>query len=227
MYFMSLISVFNGGVMKASEAVCLIYMTSKYSATFILVYLQCIMAVDVKPQKENFIPDYSVYHNLSSISISVEQFVKNNPSFVRSEKKYLSREGRNQYLIHMTNFTNYDQITSSNRLKIFLSFGEHAREFVPVESCLCLIKRLLQQRKYSFQSTLGINYMNYIDLYIVVIGNPDGRHLVESQQNYCWRGTKTGVDINRNMDWEFGGSGSSADQRDEEYRGSKPFSGYL
>ncbi len=43
--------------------------------------------------------------------------------------------------------------------------------------------------------------------------------------NYCWRGTSTGVDLNRNFDWCFGNKGSSGNRQDEEYRGDKPFSG--
>ena len=44
--------------------------------------------------------------------------------------------------------------------------------------------------------------------------------------NYCWRGTKSGVDLNRNFDWNFGAShGSSRDPNDEEYRGAHAFSG--
>lgn len=59
----------------------------------------------------------------------------------------------------------------------------------------------------------------------MAIVNPDGRQFVESSGNYCWRGTSTGVDLNRNFDWHFGDKGSSADKSDEEYRGTHPFSG--
>ena len=46
--------------------------------------------------------------------------------------------------------------------------------------------------------------------------------------NYCWRGTSTGVDLNRNFDWNFGGAhGSSRDPKDEEYRGAYAFSGMV
>ena len=64
-----------------------------------------------------------------------------------------------------------------------------------------------------------------MELFIVAIVNPDGRKFVEQTANYCWRGTSTGVDLNRNFDWHFGDKGSSADKHDEEYRGTHPFSG--
>jgi hypothetical protein len=55
--------------------------------------------------------------------------------------------------------------------------------------------------------------------------NPDGRKFVEKTGNYCWRGTSTGVDLNRNFDWNYGAKGSSSDITDEEYRGNAAFSG--
>ena len=67
--------------------------------------------------------------------------------------------------------------------------------------------------------------MNELDIYIIVLANPDGRQYVEKTHNYCWRGTSTGVDINRNFDWEFGAKGSSSDKTDEEYHGTRAFSG--
>uniref|UniRef100_A0A8W8ICE3 Peptidase M14 domain-containing protein n=1 Tax=Magallana gigas TaxID=29159 RepID=A0A8W8ICE3_MAGGI len=62
------------------------------------------------------------------------------------------------------------------------------------------------------------------NLYIILMANPDGRHHCEKTKNYCWRGTSTGVDLDRNFGWEFGGKGSSSDTEDEEYRGKDPFS---
>ncbi|PVD25416.1 hypothetical protein C0Q70_13072 [Pomacea canaliculata] len=56
------------------------------------------------------------------------------------------------------------------------------------------------------------------------MANPDGRSYIESSQNFCWRGTSRGVDLNRNFDWQFAKSGSSNDPEDEEYRGPLPFS---
>jgi len=49
--------------------------------------------------------------------------------------------------------------------------------------------------------------------------------MIESTENYCWRGTKTGVDLDRNFDWEYGRKGSSSNPQDEEYRGLNKFSG--
>ncbi|XP_060078938.1 carboxypeptidase A5-like isoform X2 [Ylistrum balloti] len=75
---------------------------------------------------------------------------------------------------------------------------------------------------YAEQFTRSI--LSKVDLFIIGMANPDGRSLLEQESNYCWRGTSTGVDLDRNFDWEFGGKGSSSDPTDEEYKGTQPFS---
>ncbi|KAH9499639.1 carbamoyl-phosphate synthase (glutamine-hydrolyzing) cpa2 [Bulinus truncatus] len=66
--------------------------------------------------------------------------------------------------------------------------------------------------------------LNNFDIYIIALANPDGRDYIEKFKNYCWRGTRNGVDINRNFDWNFGDIGSSKDPNDGEYRGPYAFS---
>ena len=48
--------------------------------------------------------------------------------------------------------------------------------------------------------------------------------LLEQETNHCRRTTATGVDLDRNFDWNWGGEGSSGSPGHEEYRGSHPFS---
>jgi murein tripeptide amidase MpaA len=179
--------------------------------------------MDVKRQRERFKPDYKVYHNLTSASMTIEHFLEANRGFVRyvEPEKYLSKLGKKQHVLRVTNFENVN-LKNSDQVKVLLSFGEHAREFLPVESLFQMLKKLL----FSWQTSEDPDVdLNQLDIYIVAIANPDGRQHVETSNNYCWRGTSSGVDLNRNFDWEFGGKGSSKDPSDEEYRGIKPFSG--
>lgn len=180
-------------------------------------------SLDVKPQKELIIPNYNIYHNLSSIAATLETLLKQNEDIVRliEPMKYVSKQGRKQYAIHVTNFATAYQ-DNLDRVKILFSFGEHAREFLPIESLFYFLKRLV--KGWHSSETPDID-LDKVDIYIITIANPDGRQLVETAKNYCWRGTSSGVDINRNFDWEFGGKGSSNDPSDEEYRGLEPFSG--
>ncbi|XP_060559062.1 carboxypeptidase A5-like isoform X1 [Ruditapes philippinarum] len=197
------------------------------TVTLTRIFLLCInvlhvYTMDVKRQRERFKPDYKVYHNLTSASMTIEHFLEANRGFVRyvEPEKYLSKLGKKQHVLRVTNFENVN-LKNSDRVKVLLSFGEHAREFLPVESLFQMLKKLL----FSWQTSEDPDVdLNQLDIYIVAIANPDGRQHVETSNNYCWRGTSSGVDLNRNFDWEFGGKGSSKDPSDEEYRGIKPFS---
>lgn len=186
---------------------------------------------NVRPQNELYLPDYEVYHNVTSIQRSVEELAKKFPSFIQLDNSYKSRLGKSQMLLHVTNFSHLASAESHHSKKlILLSYGEHAREFFPIESMFYLLRNLtggviLPQQNPQFMFSQRV--LSQIDLYIVAMMNPDGRKYVEDSGNYCWRGTSTGVDLNRNFDWQFGGKGSSADKEDDEYRGSYAFSGKL
>ncbi|XP_045183186.2 carboxypeptidase A4-like [Mercenaria mercenaria] len=188
----------------------------------LLIQILHVCLMDVKPQRERFTPDYKVYHNLTSIALTLDHFIKENENFVRlvDPSKYLSKQGRKQYVLHVTNFANA-RLEDTERVKVLLSFGEHAREFLPIESLFHLLRRLLKNWKSFDRSDVNLDKL---DIYVIALANPDGRQHVETSKNYCWRGTSSGVDINRNFDWEFGGKGSSKDPTDEEYHGIKPFS---
>lgn len=190
-----------------------------------------VTCVDVKPQREIYVPNYNVYHNLTRIDKEVE-YLSKFPNYVKVYTQHKSRQNRYQYLLHISNFTKHSEKFDNmvEKPQILFSFGEHAREFLPVESAIFFIRNLTDGLLpdvdvFSRQFTQQI--LSLVDLYIILMANPDGRHYVEQSKNYCWRGTSTGVDLDRNFGWEFGGKGSSSDTEDEEYRGKDPFSGRL
>ncbi|KAH3844336.1 carboxypeptidase A4-like isoform X2 [Dreissena polymorpha] len=180
-----------------------------------ILLASAVEALDVKPQRELYTPDYRIYHNVSEISRKLRDLIAKYPSFIREhETSQRSRNGLKQFVLQITNFESHHQ---NKTAKILMSFGEHAREFLPVETLFYLIYQLLPPRS-------AINLSNF-EIYAIALANPDGRLYVEKSKNYCWRGTyPSGVDINRNFEWEFGGKGSSGDKNDEEYRGPYPFS---
>lgn len=176
------------------------------------------MATDVVAQKENYLPDYRFYHNNSAITKTVQSLVAKFPSLIEDFSQiFKSRKLNSQHVLRVTN--HLQKVSNQNeKVKILLSFGEHAREFLSVESAIDLIERLVDSENHEIDLTK-------LDIYVIVNANPDGRLYVEETGNFCWRGTSTGVDINRNFDWEFGGPGSSGNISDEEYRGPHAFSG--
>lgn len=198
-----------------------------------VILVETIRSGDVRPKKETRLPDYSVYHNVSQIQLALLKLTNRAPGYIRLISSFLSREGRPQLLLRITNFTHnqlqpsHDMGPSREKVKILLSYGEHAREFFPVESLIYLVGNLtggldatVSEAAREFSRVILSN----IDLFIVAMMNPDGRCYVERTGNYCWRGTITGVDLNRNFDWNFGKHGSSSNHRDEEYRGPRAFS---
>ncbi len=66
---------------------------------------------------------------------------------------------------------------------MLLSFGEHAREFLPVESMFHLVENVTSGVLHSpgtpeFRFSQRI--LTQLDLFIIALVNPDGRHLVET-----------------------------------------------
>ena len=198
------------------------------SAMGILSACQSVFAVNVNPQHENYIPDYQIYHNLSDIAVHLRTVASKHSDIIHIDWNFRSRKGVSQILTQISNFSLSSQEVP--KVRILLSYGEHAREFFPVESFFYLLKNLtdgLASQEGSYAERYSRMILSHFDIYVIVIANPDGRHYVETSGNFCWRGTSTGVDINRNFDWQFAKKGSSSDPKDEEFRGPRPFSGVL
>ena len=195
--------------------------------------LQKARGGNVNPRKEIYLPDYTVYHNLSSVQKHMLDIVNRNPSYIKLDWTYKSRHNRPQLFMRITNFTDNNSSSAHHgisvpKVKLLLSYGEHAREFLPVESLFHLLLNItegLSAPKGSPAALFSGTILSKLDLFVIGMVNPDGRQYVENTGNYCWRGTSTGVDLNRNFDWQFGDKGSSADKNDEEYRGTRAFSG--
>lgn len=182
-----------------------------------------VLGRDVLPQKERYTPDYSgPYSNVSGVYQFIRRFSSGYAKYVRVDASQTSREGNPLFLLRVTNFS----VPEARKAKILFSYGEHAREFFPVESMRFFLLDVMESLSSSGATKKNALFMlNNVDLFLLPLVNPDGRLYIERTGNYCWRGTSTGVDLNRNFPWEFGGPGSSISQTDEEYRGPYPFSG--
>ena len=223
------------------------------SRFLLLVLYTCVLgdmshAKTVTKVKERYLPDYSLYHNLSSINDAVDSLVRDyKGSLIQPFSDFIdpdslrTSEGREMKGIRVTNLS----FPSKDKQKILLIYGTHAREFLPVESGLNLVNTLLGTSGTNiaegkegpdgvnrnidavYSSVLDLNRENIlekIDLYVILMLNPDGRAYVEKSENYCWRGNGKGVDIDRNFGWEFSSKGRFGDPEDEEYAGPGAFS---
>jgi len=100
---------------------------------------------------------------------------------------------------------------------------QHAREWIAAMVTTCVADRLVR----GYQRDPAIRaFVDHTELWVVPVANPDGYQYSWSQNRY-WRKNRRdrhGVDLNRNFDLAWGGTGSSARKRSDVYRGDHPFS---
>lgn len=148
------------------------------------------------------VPDYAAYHNLSSAYRRVGALADAFPGFVRVDHSFKSRNGLSQLLVRLSNFSDSSHAVGphvqSFKVKVLLSYGESARELLPVESILHFLRRVLRglgAPKDSAEEAFSRALFSKVDLYIVVLLNPDGRNHVERTGDHCWKGTGTGANL--------------------------------
>ncbi|CAL1530388.1 unnamed protein product [Lymnaea stagnalis] len=208
---------------------CNNYSALSINVTFFMIILYAAIKIshgaNVKPQTEKYQPDYRYYHNLTRAIADATDLIKRYGSFLFRDDEYQSRSGKSQ-----VNFRVFNSSQEPNKLRsrILLAYGEHAREFFPIESMFYFMRNLTAGLDTEQEGRPGRSFsqwvLNNFDIYVIGLANPDGKDFIEKSKNYCWRGTGTGVDINRNFDWNYGGNGSSKDPQDDEYRGPYAFS---
>eukprot|EP00045_Choanoeca_perplexa_P003157 m.28919 g.28919 ORF g.28919 m.28919 type:complete len:414 (-) comp11897_c0_seq1:51-1292(-) len=180
---------------------------------------------DVQPQKENYLPDYNVYHNSTSINTLIEELTDKHTDLIKYHLLLNSHDNAPIHVLRVTNFSHPHK--AGDRIKVLIVAGEHARELTPVEVVLQLLQRVARAHGEAASTTnhkLVSWMLESYDLYFFPLANPDGRRRLEEEHNYCWRGNTRGVDLNRNFGWDWGGQGASRDPKDEEYAGIEAFS---
>lgn len=185
---------------------------------------------------EVYRPNYKIYHSYQQVirklnSLSEDPDLRDIIQVNRAPYPYASVQKEPLYLVRLTNLhinsTRNSEHKRVKKIKILISFGEHAREFVSVESCLDLINYFISGWKSGCNNMQGLLtrfILDNIDLHILPILNPDGRKVLEKTGDYCHRNNGRGADLNRNADWQFGGPGSSFVPNHEEYNGGSVWS---
>jgi hypothetical protein len=119
-----------------------------------------------------------------------------------------------------------------------LNTGIHAREISGPEVAMKWIDYLTQ----NYGTNADVTWLvDYHDLWVVPVSNPDGHWYTELGNNSPWywrknghpnscsvwpgdNGGSYGVDLNRNFAFHWGGPGSSGNTCDDTYRGTSPAS---
>lgn len=108
----------------------------------------------------------------------------------------------------------------------FMLATVHAREYTPSELAIRFSEHLLT----NYGSDPDITWMlDYYEVHVIPQGNPDARVVVEQgtswrknrNTNFCGDGN-FGIDLNRNVSYQWGLNGSSGNECNNLYRGPQP-----
>jgi len=111
--------------------------------------------------------------------------------------------------------------------RIFFQGGQHAREWIGPATVMFVTERLLE--RYGTDPVVT-ELLDNLEFVIVPLSNPDGYEYAFTG-NRLWRKNRRknsdgsyGVDLNRNWNDHWGGSGSSGVPSSDTYRGTAAFS---
>ncbi len=116
---------------------------------------------------------------------------------------------------------------SASKPQILFNGCQHAREWVSPATVMFIAEELMATYGSRPETTAALDGLEFL---IVPMVNPDGYEYSWTNQR-LWRKNRrnngngtTGVDLNRNWAYEWGGTGSSGSGSSDLYRGTAPFS---
>jgi murein tripeptide amidase MpaA len=120
------------------------------------------------------------------------------------------------YTIRLVKITSPQGV--SEKAKVFVVAGVHAREYAPPEIVLRFAEKLAE----GYGKDADISWiLDHTEIYVLPIANPDGRQIAETDRELLWRKNRhfsgcsesslDGVDINRNFPFKYGEAGTSDD----------------
>ncbi|KAL7449658.1 hypothetical protein ACHAWC_003416 [Mediolabrus comicus] len=170
----------------------------------------------------------TTYPNLVTLETIGESYIKMTDG--NKDKNEEISPGYDIYAINITDTTSIRQ--SSEKGKLLITSGIHAREYTPTELTGRFIEMLIEG--YNSNDAEITSILQHTEIHIIIHVNPDGRYMAERFPDTYWRknmnsndGCKNdefvGVDLNRNFDFLWGDKGgASSDSCSDEYHGSGP-----
>ncbi|XP_076679450.1 carboxypeptidase B isoform X2 [Andrena cerasifolii] len=157
--------------------------------------------------------EWSSYHRLEDIHVYLDYLAETFPEACSVVSIGNSVEGRPLKVLRISN-------GKPNVPALWIDGGIHAREWISPAAVTYIIDYLVENSE-----TLEADY------YILPVANPDGYEYTFTRDR-LWRKNRrraigsscTGVDLNRNFGYRWGGMGTSKDPCREIYAGSGPFS---
>ncbi|HET7845651.1 MAG TPA: M14 family zinc carboxypeptidase, partial [Xanthomonadales bacterium] len=113
--------------------------------------------------------------------------------------------------------------------KLFVTASIHPRELPTAETAMRFVERLLTGYGTDPDATWIVDRH---EVHVLVLTNPDGRKKAETglswrkntNNNFCANSNTRGVDLNRNMAFQWGGAGASTTPCNETFRGPSALS---
>ena len=176
----------------------------------------------------NSIIGYSCYRTVEETYATAEALVAQKPQIAEwldigdSRLKQLGQGGYDLRALHITN-----RSIPGPKPVLMIQSAIHAREYATAES----VTRFAEQLINGYGTNPDITWMvDYHDINLVLVANPDGRKVAEASVTraqrknrnplYCSTGSTTvGVDLNRNYPFDYAGSGTSTNQCGDTFRG--------
>lgn len=155
-------------------------------------------------------PDYSVYHSLSAVYAEITSLAQTYPAYVQVDHRFKSHNGLSQLVVRLANFSDSSPHAGpqpwSFKVRALLLFGQRGGELVTVESALHFLRQLfvgLAAPSHTVEGALSRTLLSKVDLYIVVLANPDGRNYVERTGDYCFDKMASGLNMDALFGWDL------------------------
>jgi len=157
---------------------------------------------------------FADYRDVDEVGVYMAELRDQHPGLARLRSLGTSLEGQPLRAL---------EISRGGDIRIVLSGGQHAREWIAVMVPLCIAERLLNGQDASPRIRAILDSVSFV---VVPVANPDGYRHSWRVDRY-WRKNRRGgygVDLNRNYGVAWGRAGSSADRSSPNYRGEHAFS---
>ncbi|GMS99736.1 hypothetical protein PENTCL1PPCAC_21911 [Pristionchus entomophagus] len=179
---------------------------------------------------------FGEYHGYGEIVRWLNEIAQEYPQYARVLSIGTTFEGRNIICIKIGTNT-----SRTDKKVVWIDGGIHAREWGAIHTALHFIEQLIVG--YENNDPVTRSWVDSLNFYIVPVLNPDGFEYTRSDvtpMKRLWRKNRAGItcnkdqwfrdrccggiDLNRNFDFHWGGSGSSDDPCSEIFQGTSAFS---
>ncbi|KAL0821877.1 hypothetical protein ABMA28_005279 [Loxostege sticticalis] len=163
--------------------------------------------------------NWKQYHRLEDIHGFLDYLAKTYPALVSVKTIGKSHQGRELKLLRISD-------GKPTNKAVFIDGGIHAREWISPATVTYFINQFAEN--FDVES----DDIKNIDWYFLPVVNPDGYEFTHVGDR-LWRKNRrtslsgracSGVDLNRNFGYRWGGKGTSNNQCSEIYRGPRAFS---